>query len=93
MVSAACLAGWQTIVVHVCFFPENCGFAGKEKRQMDGKLKTQLVAFLCRYTPHVLSVKFFCPVPNIAIEAGMFFLNFITHRMAMQRLQFPDMLA
>ena len=43
MVSAACLAGWQTILV--CFFPENCGFTGKEKKQMDGKLKTQLDAF------------------------------------------------
>ena len=43
MVSAACLVGWQTILV--CFFPENCGFAGKEKGQMDGKLKTQLDAF------------------------------------------------
>ena len=40
---AACLAGWQTILV--CFFPENCGFIGKEKKQMDGKLKTQLDAF------------------------------------------------
>ena len=33
MVSAACLAGRQTVLV---FFPESCGFAGKEKRQMDG---------------------------------------------------------
>ena len=39
-VFAACLAGRQTILV--CFFPEK---AGKEKRQMDGKLKTQLGAF------------------------------------------------
>ena len=43
VVSATCLVGWQTILV--CFFPANCGFAGKEKRQMDGKLKTQLDAF------------------------------------------------
>ena len=51
MVSAACLAGRQTILV--CFFPKNCGFAGKEKRQMGGKLKTQLHAFWYRYIPHV----------------------------------------
>ena len=44
MVSAACLAGWQTILVF--FFLENCGFAGKEKREMrDGKLKMQLGVF------------------------------------------------
>ena len=44
MVSAACLAGWQTVNPSI-FFPENSGFAGKEKKQMDGKLKTQLDAF------------------------------------------------
>ena len=43
MVSAVCLAGRQTILVW--FFLENCGFTEKEKRQMDGKLKTQLDAF------------------------------------------------
>ena len=39
-VFAACLAGRQTILV--CFFSRE---AGKEKRQMDGKLKTQLGTF------------------------------------------------
>ena len=43
MISAACLAGLQTILVF--FFSKNCGFAGKEKKEMDGKLKMQLDAF------------------------------------------------
>ena len=41
MVSAACLASWQTVLA--CFFsPEN---AEKEKGQMDGTLKMQLDTF------------------------------------------------
>ena len=61
MVSAVCLAGRQTILV--CFFPENCGFTGKEKRQMDGKLKIQI-------HPTRFVSKVVCPVPKIAIDIG-----------------------
>ena len=64
MVSAVCLAVRQTILV--CFFPENCGFAGKEKRQMYGKLKMHTRRLLVQIHPcQVLSVKSFTQLKNV----------------------------
>ena len=63
-VFAACLAVRQTILV-CFFFPEK---AGKEKRQMCGKLKTQLGAFQYRYTPNILSVKSFSQNPRSQLK-------------------------
>ena len=83
-VSAAYLAGWQTILV-CFFFPRELlnGFAGKEKSQMDGQLKMQLDAFQYRYTPHVLSVESFAQYLRLQLKN---FFTFISHRMAMQIL-------
>ena len=50
------------------FFPENCGFTGKKKRQIDEKLKTQLVTFQYRYTPHVLSEKSFAQYIRLQLK-------------------------
>ena len=48
------------------------------------KIKNATGRFLVQICPSRFVSKVVCPVPNIAMEAGMFFLNFISHRMAMQ---------
>ena len=83
MVSAACLAGWQTILV---FFSRELWVRRKRKETNGWKIKNATGRFLVQIHPSRFVCKVVRPVPNIAIEAGMFFFNFISHRMAMQRL-------
>ena len=59
------------------------GFEGKEKRQMDGKLKMQL-ELSSTDTPLTFFSKIVWPVPKIAIEEC--FSSFVEHRMVMQTL-------
>ena len=70
MVSAARLAGWQTILV--CFFPRTVGSQEKKRdKWMENKNATR--RFLVQIHPSRFVSKVICAVPNIAIAAGMFF--------------------
>ena len=73
MVSAACLAGWQTILV--CFFSRELWVRRKRKGTNGWKIKNATGRFLVQIHPSRFVSKVVCPVPNIAIQAGMFFLS------------------
>ena len=72
MVSAACLAGWQTILV---FFSRELWVRRKRKETNGWKIKNATGRFLVQTHPSRFVSKVVCPIPNIAIEAGMFFLT------------------
>ena len=68
MVSVACLVGRYTILV--CFFsPEN---TGKEKGQMDGKLKSVTGRFLARIHLSRFVSTIICPVPEECFFVHLF---------------------
>ena len=71
MVSAACLVGWQTILV--CFFSRELWVRRKRKGTNGWKIKNATGRFLVQIHPSRFVSKVVCPIPNIAIEAGMFF--------------------
>ena len=73
MVSAACLAGRQTILI--CFFPRELWVHRKRKETNGRKIKNATRRFLVQIHPSRFVSKVVCPVPNIAIEAGMFFFQ------------------
>ena len=74
MVSVACLAGWQTILV--CFSPEL--WVRRKRKETNGwKIKNATGHFLVQIHPSYFVSKVVCTVPNIAVEAGMFFFYFI----------------
>ena len=70
MVSAACLAGWQTILV---FFSLKLWVHRKRKETNGWKIRNATGRFLVQIHPSRFVSKVVCPIPNIAIEAGMFF--------------------
>ena len=71
MVSAACLAAWQTILV--CFFSRELWVRRKRKETNGWKIKNATGRFLVQTHPSRFVSKVVCPVPNIAIEAGVVF--------------------
>ena len=71
MVSAACLAGWQTILV--CFFSRELWVRRKRKETNRWKIKNATGRFLVQIHPSRFVSKVVCSVPNIAIEAGVVF--------------------
>ena len=72
MVSAACLADWQTILEG---FARELWVCRKRKETNGWKIKNVTGRFLVQIHPSRFVSKVVCPVPNIAIEAGMFFLT------------------
>ena len=76
-VSGGCLAVRQTVLL--CFFFRK---RRKRKETKGWKIKNVTGRFLVQIHPSRFVSKVICPVPKIAIEAGMFFLKFVSHRMA-----------
>ena len=73
MVSAACLAGRQTILV--CFFFRQLWICRKRKETNRWNIKNATGHFLVQIHPSRFVSKVICPVPKISIEARMFFFS------------------